>query len=156
MKTICRLFKQVLGNPRPKSLRKKHLCDTWGKTFTHLDNLNRHRWIHTGVKPYKCPRCNKHFSNKSVFNRHLKAHYKGAAERMFTCNTCGETFYNLAPYNAHIHTMHQQPATTTATCKRSTAKPVDASPAAAPAPAPAPTQNRPLPAAPAPTQAQNR
>ena len=43
------------------------------------------------MKPYECPRCEKTFSDKSVLNRHLKAHDKRAAERTFTCNTCGET-----------------------------------------------------------------
>ena len=68
---------------------------------------------HTGEKPYECNRCDKKFSDKSVLNRHLKAHDKQASERTFTCNTCGETFHNRAPFNAHLHTAHQQPAAAT-------------------------------------------
>ena len=77
------------------------------------------------MKPYECNRCDKKFADKSVLNRHLKAHDKQAAERTFTCATCGETFHNRAPYSAHIRTAHQQPAAAT-NRKRSTAKNTDA------------------------------
>ena len=76
------------------------------------------------MKPYECNRCDKKFADKSVLNRHLKAHDKQAAERTFTCATCGETFHNRAPYNAHIRTAHQQPAA--ATRKRTAQKTTDA------------------------------
>ena len=67
--------------------------------------------MHTGEKPYECPRCDKRFADKSVLNRHLKAHEKRATERTFTCATCSETFHHRASFNAHIRTAHQpQPA----------------------------------------------
>ena len=70
------------------------------------------------MKPYECLRCDKRFSDKLVFNRHLKAQDKRTAERTFTCNTCGETFHNLAPFSAHIRTAQQKPTTTAAMRKR--------------------------------------
>ncbi|KAL9978115.1 hypothetical protein ACROYT_G015600 [Oculina patagonica] len=67
-------------------------------------------------------RCDKRFSDKSVLNRHLKAHDKRIAERSFTCNTCGETFHNRAPFNSHIQTAHQTLQPTSANRKRPTAE----------------------------------
>jgi len=67
--------------------------------------------MHTSEKPYEGPRCDKRFADKSVLNRHLKAHEKQATERTFTCATCSETFHHRASFNAHIRTAHQpQPA----------------------------------------------
>ena len=116
------------GEPPAKKPRKEDRCDTCGKTFTRLDNLNRHRLTHTGEKPHECTRCAKRFSDKSSLNRHLNAHKKRVAEHTFTCATCSETFHNLAPYNAHLRTAHQQ-ETTTISRKRSAAKTTDAPPA---------------------------
>ena len=88
--------------------------------LTRPNYLQKHQRIHTGVKPYECPRCDKSFTQKSHLNRHLKAHEKRATQRTFTCSTCSETSHNHAPYNAHIRTAHQQPAA--ATRKHTTTK----------------------------------
>ena len=94
------------GKPQAKKLRKEHRCETCAKSFERSDNLNQHRCVHNGEKPFRCTRCEKKFSDKSALNRLLKAHNKRAAERTFTCNTCGESFHSRAPYNAHIRTTH--------------------------------------------------
>ena len=91
--------------------------------------LKTHEKIHTGEKTHKCPRCDKHFSDKSNLNKHLKVHDRHTAVRTFTCNTCGETFQNLAPYNAHIHTAHQHPQPTNTGKRSATTNIVEAPPA---------------------------
>ena len=65
------------------------------------------------------------FSDKSVLNRHLKAHDKRVAERTFTCATCGEIFHNRAPFNAHIRTAHSAAQPAVANRKRPADKTTD-------------------------------
>ena len=100
------------GKPPAKKPHKEHRCETCGKTFDRSDNLNRHRRVHNGEKPFECSRCEKRFADKSALNRHLKAHDKHVAEHTFTCGTCGQMFHNCVPYNAHIRAAHStaQPA----------------------------------------------
>ena len=100
------MFKRVLGNPRPKNLARNIAVRLVARLFDRSDNLNRHRRVHSGEKPFECSRCEKKFSDKSALNRHLKAHEKRVAEHTYTCGTCGQTFHNRAPYNAHIRTAH--------------------------------------------------
>ncbi|CDO91750.1 unnamed protein product [Kluyveromyces dobzhanskii CBS 2104] len=55
---------------------KKNQCHICGRICSRPSTLQTHLCIHTGEKPYKCPRrnCNKHFNVKSNMLRHFKKH----------------------------------------------------------------------------------
>ncbi|OUM65955.1 hypothetical protein PIROE2DRAFT_41201 [Piromyces sp. E2] len=47
---------------RAKSItdkRKPFHCDLCPQTFSRSHDLKRHRYIHTGIKPFKCEKCGK-------------------------------------------------------------------------------------------------
>lgn len=58
-----------------------------GKTIK--DHPERHKVTHTKEKPFKCPQCDKAFTQQSNLETHKKLH---SAERPFACEQCSQSF----------------------------------------------------------------
>ncbi|KAJ9103804.1 hypothetical protein QFC21_002266 [Naganishia friedmannii] len=72
---------QMYGSPRHGSssgarLPKNHICHLCGKAFNRPSSLNTHMAVHTGAKPFQCPKrdCGRKFSVSSNLRRHMKTH----------------------------------------------------------------------------------
>ena len=50
--------------------------------------LNRHLRLHTGLRPYRCTRCNAHFSRSDHLATHIRTH---TGEKPYTCPKCSYT-----------------------------------------------------------------
>ncbi|XP_069821038.1 zinc finger protein 850-like [Dendropsophus ebraccatus] len=69
----------------------------------HSKDLSSHPVIHTGAKPFSCPKCGRCFAQKSILDRHQSSH-KG--EKPFSCSECGKCFTEKSCLVKHqrIHT----------------------------------------------------
>ncbi|NXE17307.1 ZN574 protein, partial [Lophotis ruficrista] len=57
--------------------------------FKRSSNLQEHRRIHSGRRPFPCPRCPKSFKTPYELQRHALTH---RPEKPFRCADCGKGF----------------------------------------------------------------
>ena len=67
-------------------------CNECGKEFATKSSARNHwRCVHSTMKPFTCPICNKNFIRKECFNTHVSSH-TNINIRKFMCSECGKTF----------------------------------------------------------------
>ncbi|CAL8087533.1 unnamed protein product [Orchesella dallaii] len=74
-------------------------CMDCNMSFASQSNLNQHKTIHTGERPFICEYCGTRFRLNSKLQDHLRIH---TGERPYTCNDCDQTFKTSSVLYRHM------------------------------------------------------
>lgn len=119
--TICGLVVKSLYDHNKFHQEKRYMCNTCGKRFRKMTNLqlheaihknlklfscdicfkkfniqqglNAHKRTHTRERPYKCPYCENSFRHSTDLRRHRRIHPEHIEEQRFKCEFCNKRFY---------------------------------------------------------------
>ena len=79
-------------------LKQPEQCFDCGKTFAYRGNLDAHRRIHNGEKPFTCDLCGLTFAQAGNLAMHIRVH---TGERPFQCEICSKLFTTSSNLKAH-------------------------------------------------------
>ena len=83
---------------------KNYVCGECGIGFVSSKDLNRHRVVHTGEKPYDCPYCDQKFTAPSSRATHIRSIHEKSQE--FLCPQCEKPFNQKSNMIKHYKTIH--------------------------------------------------
>ncbi|KAL3836211.1 hypothetical protein ACJMK2_021651 [Sinanodonta woodiana] len=77
-----------------------YACDQCNKMFSKQSSLARHKYEHSGARPFSCDLCPKAFKHKHHLTEHKRLH---SGEKPFQCKKCGKRFSHSGSYSQHMN-----------------------------------------------------
>ncbi|XP_052061305.1 zinc finger protein ZFAT-like [Mytilus californianus] len=97
---IASLNKVKMHKVQGKLGRRSYKCPYCEKVFFRANSeLQKHIWIHEGIKPYKCPLCPHSCRSKNNLQAHMLRH---TDEKPYTCNECGKPYKSKTALRWHV------------------------------------------------------
>ncbi|KAJ7320279.1 hypothetical protein JRQ81_019790 [Phrynocephalus forsythii] len=87
------------GTPGGQGEKKPYECTLCNKTFTAKQNYVKHMFVHTGEKPHQCSICWRSFSLKDYLIKHMVTH---TGVRAYQCSICNKRFTQKSSLNVHM------------------------------------------------------
>ena len=86
---------------------KPHGCDVCKKTFTNIENLKQHKFVHMDKKlKFQCHICKKYFSRNEHLKRHQRNVHGVTTNSGIFCELCDESFTSAIALHNHNINQH--------------------------------------------------
>ena len=83
---------------RKQASKQPLRCSLCNKHFTNKTNLQVHLRMHSNLRPHRCLYCEKSFTQKSTLRTHMRIH---TGEKPFVCSHCARAFSDYSTYRKH-------------------------------------------------------
>ncbi|CAI2373436.1 unnamed protein product [Moneuplotes crassus] len=94
------------------SISTVYVCkyDNCNKEFTRTWSILDHVRMHEGEKPYQCPFCSRHYTQKGNLDKHMLLHQKPEVEarRSHQCLHCAKWYTEKYNLKTHIRKFHPE------------------------------------------------
>ncbi|XP_072319694.1 uncharacterized protein [Eucyclogobius newberryi] len=103
--TLCyKTFKSIKALERHLEFHPgPFTCETCNKDYTDRSNYKKHLRIHSDQKPFRCSVCERGFTQKRHMNEHMRIH---TGEKPLSCSECGMTFRQKNSLMRHVLSKH--------------------------------------------------
>jgi zinc finger homeobox protein 1/2 len=81
-----------------------YACDQCDKMFGKQSSLARHKYEHSGQRPFVCTICDKAFKHKHHLTEHGRLH---SGEKPFRCTHCLKTFSHSGSFSQHMKNQYK-------------------------------------------------
>ncbi|XP_012280804.1 zinc finger protein 567 isoform X2 [Orussus abietinus] len=83
--------------------KRKYECHICAKNFRCQAHLNRHKRIHTGLRPFVCNICRMSFNQREILTKHKESH---EGRKQFQCANCHQSFRYKVSLRSHLINFH--------------------------------------------------